>query len=279
MKTARFLWVVIAAATSIPLMAQQVDATDSQKEVYDRQGPVGFGDASQSHSWEMSTVTCDLQNRLDSRTAKVGDRVVLRTNDKVQTADGTVMPRGTRLVGHITEVQARDATHPVAKLAIAIDHAEHKNGQSIAIYTLIRGAYPPANVSTVNPLANADSTAGIGSAATGGGKGGRNGGGQSGIYSGATQGNPASMTPVGDRVGANPDPNQVGAVQLEGHGDQNETTDAHKAATARAVPRPTAIPGVMLAGNSTASGVFLARQRDIEIESGTQLQLGIIADQ
>jgi hypothetical protein len=34
----------------------------------------------------------------------------------------------------------------------------------------------------------------------------------------------------------------------------------------------------MLAGNSTASGVFLARQKEIEIESGVQVQLGIIKD-
>jgi hypothetical protein len=67
-------------------------------------------------------------------------------------------------------------------------------------------------------------------------------------------------------------------VQLAGHGDPDETTDAHKAAAARAIPRPTAIPGLMLAGNSTASGVFLAHQKDIEIESGTQMQLGIVAD-
>ena len=45
------------------------------------------------------------------------------------------------------------------------------------------------------------------------------------------------------------------------------------------IPHPTAIPGVMLAGNSAASGVFLASMKDIQFESGTQMQLGIVADQ
>jgi hypothetical protein len=279
MKTTRFFWVALAAAASIPLMAQQVNATDSQKEVYDTQGPVGFGDASASHSWEMSTVTCDLQNRLDSKTAKVGDRVVFKTNEKVQTADGTVIPRGTRLVGHITQVQTRDATHSVAQLAIAIDHAELKNGQSIAIYTLIRSAYPPPIVSNMNPLANADPTA-TSSSSIGGGRGARNGGGQPDIYSDAIQRTSAPTTSVGDRAGVNTDPNPQGAVQLAGHGDDpNGHVGAHEAAAARAVPHPTAIPGVMLAGNSTASGVFLARQKEIEIESGSEMQLGIVAGQ
>jgi len=43
------------------------------------------------------------------------------------------------------------------------------------------------------------------------------------------------------------------------------------------VPRPTAIRGVLLAGSSTASGVFLSRQKDIELESGTEIQVGIIS--
>ncbi len=72
---------------------------------------------------------------------------------------------------------------------------------------------------------------------------------------------------------------RAGAVQLAGHGeDVNENTGAHQLAAARSVPHPTAIPGVMLAGNSTASGVFLASRKDIEFESGTQMQLGIVAD-
>jgi len=139
MKTARFFAMAFLAAASIPLMAQQVSAPDSQKEVYTTQGPMGFGDASASHSWEMSSVTGELEGKLDSRTARVGDRVVLKTTEKVLTADGTVIPRGTRLVGHITQVQPRDSAHAVSQIGIAFDRAEMKNEKSIAIYTLIRG--------------------------------------------------------------------------------------------------------------------------------------------
>ena len=63
-----------------------------------------------------------------------------------------------------------------------------------------------------------------------------------------------------------------------GNSDADEHVGAHQRAAARAVPRPTAIPGVMLAGNSTASGVFLASMKDIQFASGTQMQLGITAD-
>ena len=271
MKAARFFAMAILAATSTALMAQETGADSSQKAVYATQGPMGFGDASASHSWEMSPVTCELENKLDSKTAKVGDHVVLKTNDKVQTADGTVIPRGTRLVGRVIQVQTQDATHNVAQLAIAIDHAELKNGQSMAIYTLIRSVHSSRDFSGTNPLADADPT----NSPTAVGRGGHNGGPQTGVFTGEMQRVSPTTTSVGDRADTNMDPNPPGAVQLAGHGDPDET-NAHQLAAARAVPRPTGIPGVLLAGSSTASGVFLSRQKDIEFQSGTELQLGII---
>jgi hypothetical protein len=290
MKTAmRFAMVFLAAASipaaSIPLIAQEEGADSSEKTVYAPQGPMGFGDA---HSWEMSSVTGELEGKLSSATAKVGDRVVLKTTEKVQTADGTVIPRGTRLVGHITQVQARDATHRFAQLAIAFDHAELKNGQSIAIFTLIRGVNSSAGVMGMNSMNSDGPMSGMGDATSGGatagggtitgGRGSRSGGGLPGTLDGGVQGTPATTTPVGDRAGANPDPNPQGSVELAGHGDEYENVGAHQAAAARAIPHPTAIPGVMLAGNSSASGLFLASMKDIQFESGTQMRLGVVAD-
>ena len=283
MKTARFFAMVLLVPAVLPLSAQEDGADSSQKTVYATQGPMGFGDAAASHSWEMSSVTCELESKLDSKTAKVGDTVVLRTNIKVQTADGTVFPGGTRLVGHIIQVQARDATHPIAQMAIAFDRAELKKGQSIAIYTLIRGVTPPKNYSEMNPLADADPTVPMGSstvgtAMSGGGRGGRNNGGDTSVYSDAIRRVSPNSTSVSDQAAADANPNQPGAVQLAGHGDPDDSTNAHKAAAARAMPRPTAIPGVMLAGTSSASGLFLASQKDIQFANGIEMQLGIIAN-
>ena len=284
MITARFFAIAFLAATSIPLMAQEAGADNSQKAVYAPQGPMGFGDEASSHAYEMSSVTGELQGKLDARNAKVGDRVILKTTEKVQTSDGTVIPRGTRLVGHITHVQMRDSSHAVSQLAIAFDRAELKNGQSLAIYTLIRGVNPSPDVMAMNnasPMSAVDDplSGGNPSGGAGGGRGGRGGGGQSGVLGSATQKTSATTSSVGDRTGATANADPGGAVQLAGHGDDvNENTGAHQLAAARAVPHPTAIPGVMLAGNSSSSGVFLASRKDIEFESGTQMQLGIVKD-
>jgi hypothetical protein len=95
---------------------------------------------------------------------------------------------------------------------------------------------------------------------------------------GGAQRTSPTTTPVGDPVAANTDPNPQRTVELSGHGDVNKNIGAHQLAAARAIPHATAIPGVMLAGNSSASGVFIASMRDIQLESGIQMQLGIVAD-
>ncbi len=47
-----------------------------------------------SASEDMRPVSGDLQGKLDSKSAKPGDPVILKTNDKVRAADGTVIPKG-----------------------------------------------------------------------------------------------------------------------------------------------------------------------------------------
>src|ERR1017187_9501376 len=101
MKIAIAVAAAAAILTGIPLLAQDSNtdanagspANDPAKVTY-APAAGGFGDLADSHAWEMSAVTGELEGKLDSKTAKVGDRVVLKTTEKVQTPDGTVIPRG-----------------------------------------------------------------------------------------------------------------------------------------------------------------------------------------
>ena len=284
MKTATTLAVAIAAVTSIPLLAQQGDANSSANEpakVTYAPAAGGFGDEAASHAWEMSSITGELEGKLDSKTAKAGDRVVLKTTDKVQTADGTVIPRGSRLLGHVTEVQAYDKEHGSAQMAIAFDRAELKNGQSIAIYTLIRGVNPSASAMTVSQM-NGDNMMGMpapaGSMANGGRMGNEGYGSiaaanGAGLATGQVDRVSDAARSMSDRV----DPGSTGSTTMQ-PGGLNAGTGAHSIAAARAIPHPTGIPGVMLAGNNSSSGLLLASRKDIQFESGTQVQLGIVAD-
>jgi hypothetical protein len=186
MKTAIAVVVAGATLTGIPLLAQDSNtdpnagpsASDSAKVTY-APAAGGFGDLAASHAWEMSAVTGELEGKLDSKSAKVGDRVVLKTTEKVQSSDGTVIPKGSRLVGHITEVQAYDKQHGPARIAIAFDHVELKNGQSIAVHTLIRGVSSSASAMAANQM-NRDDMMGVPGSDIA--NGGRMGPGQDGVY-------------------------------------------------------------------------------------------------
>jgi hypothetical protein len=288
---------VVAAGlfTGIPILAQDSSAdtnatpttTDEAKVTYAPKAG-GFGDLAASHAWEMSPVTGELDGKLDSRTARVGDRVVLKTMDKVQTSDGTVIPKGSRLVGHVTEAQAYDPAHGTAQIAIAFDHAELKNGQSIAIYTLIGGVVPSGGaIADLQNRENREDDGGGGGmmgmpvptgAVVNGGRmdDGHGGGGPGGATNSVDR---ASDTAVGewrrDQANQNSTPGSAGNTTAQGGGRLSTPTGAHAVAAARAVPRTTQIPGVLLAGNSSSSGVLLSLIRNIQFESGTEIQLGV----
>ncbi len=66
MKTTQFFAMTFLAAAGISLMAQETGADGTQKAVYAPQGPMGFGDESASHSWEMSSVTGELAGQAGS---------------------------------------------------------------------------------------------------------------------------------------------------------------------------------------------------------------------
>jgi hypothetical protein len=282
MKHAFAVAAILAALTSISLHAQQADETapagDGAKVTYAATAG-GFGDQAYAHAYEMSWVTCELDGKLDSKTARIGDRVVIKTMDKMQASDGTVIPRGTRLVGHVTEVRAYDEQHGPARIAIAFDHAELKNGESIAVHTLIRGVAPSANAMTV-PEGNDDSMMGMpvpaGAIVNGPRLGGPGTGSTAPGYA-TSQVDRASDEAIsaGNRVETHSGSPGIAPVQT---GGLTTEMNAHGVAAARAVPHPTNIPGVKLAGNSTSSGVLLATRQNVRIDNGAQFQLGVVAD-
>jgi len=296
MKTSLLLVLTLTPLAGTAGLAQQTDADDAAKTTY-APAAAGFGDQAASRSWEMTSVSAELDGKLDSKSAKVGDRVTLKTTDKVQISDGTVIPRGSHLVGHITQVQAHSSDRVIAQVAIAFDHFELKNGQSVAVHSLIRTVRPSAAVMSMNGMDN-DNT--MDASNLGGGRmgAGRSGGvGASGGVptaaggmGGDISGEVANRTPLGTSADANTNlgastgvgagVNQEAAVQLDGHGDAPIAGGAHAAAAARAVPHQTAIPGIMLAGSSSASGLLIdADRRDLEFVSGTRFEMGIVADQ
>ena len=96
---------------------------------------------------EGTTMNAALAGSLDVKKNKPGDRIEARTTQDVKQDGKVVLRKGTHLVGHVTEVQARAKDQTQSQLGVAFDHAELRNGQQV-----------PLNAS-IQALAAAQSTA------------------------------------------------------------------------------------------------------------------------
>ena len=66
-------------------------------------------------------LAAQLENSLDARHAKPGDRVVLKTVSAVKQNGQTVVPKGARLIGHVTDVQQQTKATGESHIGILFD--------------------------------------------------------------------------------------------------------------------------------------------------------------
>jgi hypothetical protein len=69
-------------------------------------------------------LAAQLQNTLDARHAKPGDRVVMKTTQAVKQDGEVVVPKGSRLIGHVTDVQQRTKSDNESVIGIAFDRLQ-----------------------------------------------------------------------------------------------------------------------------------------------------------
>lgn len=70
-------------------------------------------------------VAGQLQNAIDVRKAKVGDQVVLKTTQAIKSQGRTIVGKGARLIGHVTEVSQKTKGNSESQVAILFDRLEH----------------------------------------------------------------------------------------------------------------------------------------------------------
>lgn len=117
----------------------------------------GAGAAASSH------VSAELTSKLDSKNAHVGDAVAAKTTASATLTDGTKLPKGTKLVGQVTEVHAKSAEDKTAHVAFSLDHAVLRDGRTVPVHATVRSLTAPAPVTAV-----ADDNVAVGGAAGGG---------------------------------------------------------------------------------------------------------------
>jgi hypothetical protein len=98
----------------------------------------------------MSPVSGELLSKLDSKTAKTGDSVVVQTKASVKTTNGTEIPKGSKLMGHVLGAKPSGASEN-SQVVLQFDHLELKGGQNPPVHSQIESIAAAGSEAVTSP--------------------------------------------------------------------------------------------------------------------------------
>jgi hypothetical protein len=120
----------LAQQTSTPAPDTQTPRSDEQPS---HSTQAGAANANAPNSLKIapgSVLPVQLTKTVDAKKAKTGDEVVATVTQDMKANSGEVLvPKDTKIIGHVTEAQARNKEQKQSELGIAFDHAMVKGDQ------------------------------------------------------------------------------------------------------------------------------------------------------
>jgi hypothetical protein len=232
-----------------------------------------------------TAINAELDKSLDSKKVRVGEAVTARTTEAIKEDGKVVLPKGTRLIGHVTRASARSKGDSDSTLAVQFDRAEMKGGQEVSLQLNVQAMAAAAGVAAIG----GDDLQGMGGAGTGASAGGRGAaGGVASTVGGAASG-AASTVPRTTQSAAGTVNSTVnsttsaaaGAGRVAGTAEQGSSPGAvggvnssgHLAANSRGV---FGLNGLSLnadTSNATQGSVIESAGKSVQLDSGTRLLL------
>jgi len=226
-----------------------------------------------------TTIPATLTKPVDARKAKAGDEVAAKTTQDVRSDSGVVIPRGSRLVGHVTDAKSKAKGDSESALGIAFDHAVLRNGQEVPLNASIKALAAAANTNSASlgddnfGSAAGSSVGAVGAAPAGGG-------GRGGLLGGAGSAVGGATSTVGNTAGGitNGVGNTVGGVGANAGGAVSGATSG---ATGQLTSQSQGVVGLnglslnSAASNATQGSVITSAGKDVKLDSGTQMLLQV----
>ena len=240
----------------------------------------GSGSASTSASADAGRNSADvssgtkidatLASSLDAQKNKPGDRVEARTTQDVKQDGKVVMKKGTHLVGHVTQAQARASDQSQSQLGIVFDHAVLKNGQEVPFNATIQAL--AAVQSSTTAAAGADDIMASGSGM--------------GAVSGTARGGGGLLGGVASTAGATTGSvaNTANSVSVNAGGTLNAATRSTGAiggltSEGRLASNSSGVFGLhglsidSAASSATQGSMIISSAKNVHLDSGTQMLL------
>jgi hypothetical protein len=217
-----------------------------------------------------TNIDAALASSLDAKKNRPGDRVEARTTEDVKQNGKVVMKKGTRLVGHVTQAQARASGQSQSQLGIVFDYAILKTGQEVPFNATIQALAVAQSSTAADGSANSMIDAGAGMGAVSGTA--RGGGGVlGGVAStgGATTGrvvNTASSVPVSAGGAMNTATRSAGAL-----GGLN--SEGRLASNSSGVFGLRGLSIDSAVSSATQGSMIISTSKSVHLDSGTQMLL------
>ncbi len=105
----------------------------------------GQSAATTSASGGHGTFSVELAKALDSKKLKEGDEVQAKLTGSITLPSGATVPRGTMLIGHVTEAKARSKSDSESALGISFDKIVLGKGEDLPIKGVLQAVAPNPN--------------------------------------------------------------------------------------------------------------------------------------
>jgi hypothetical protein len=98
-----------------------------------------------------SVIPVELTKTVDAKKAKTGEEVEAKVTEDLKAENGQIlMPKDTKIVGRVTEAQARTKQQKESELGIAFDHAILKAGETMPVPASIQAVIAPPSLNPDN---------------------------------------------------------------------------------------------------------------------------------
>jgi hypothetical protein len=251
----------VSSSPAAPAQAQSTTAAGVSQQT-----PAG------SNSLQAGNVIyAELGKSVDAKKAKEGDEVVAKTSQAVVSQGKVVIPRGSKLIGHVTTAKAHTKEQAHSELGIAFDRAELKDGSQIPLAASIQAISAPVSASpnaaeteSMPGMGAGGGTQGGGSPSYGGGGGMRSAGGGAMNTAGAATG---TVGRTAGNTAGNVAGTATGAADAAGSGRLN--------AASRGVVGLSGLNLSASATNSTQGSLITSDSKNVKLDSGTELVLKV----
>jgi hypothetical protein len=214
-----------------------------------------------------------LNKSVDARHAKVGDQVTAKTTEAVKSDGKVVIPKGSTLVGHVTEATARAKGQSLSSLGIAFDRAILKGGRELPLHAGIQALAASSAVASASANEmEADAMA------SGGGS----------AYGHSSASRPGMVGGVGSTVGATAGTVTNTAASVPGSAPSAVGSTAGSAAASAPAPLTSQLtasstgvigmPGLALSTQSSTAAqgsVVTSSKQNVHLDGGTQMVLRV----